>query len=87
MEHLPDPQGVIKRLVPYLKESGQLLCSIPNLLYREVIANLLCGTFEYQDEGILDRTHVRFFTWSSIEKLMRDCGLKITERTCQGTGR
>lgn len=87
VEHLPDPQGVIKRLVPYLKESGQLLCSIPNLLYREVIANLLCGTFEYQDEGILDRTHVRFFTWSSIEKLMRDCGLKITEKKVSGHAR
>lgn len=87
VEHLSYPQGVIKRLRPYLRKNGKLLCSIPNLLYREVIANLLCGKFEYEDEGILDRTHVRFFTWSSIEKMMEECGFRIIETKVSGHAR
>lgn len=84
VEHLLDPQAVIGKLTPYLKANGKLLCSIPNILYREVIANLLCGRFEYEDEGILDRTHVRFFTRDSIEKLMWRCGLKVSEMQVSG---
>lgn len=77
LEHLYDPKAVLERMKPYLKENGQFICSIPNLMNESVILSLLKGEFEYTEAGILDRTHIRFFTLNSIVRMMRACGLKI----------
>ncbi|MDE6608271.1 MAG: methyltransferase domain-containing protein [Lachnospiraceae bacterium] len=77
LEHLYDPTKCLKRLVPYLKDDGFILCSIPNIMHMSVIVSLLRGKFEYQDKGILDRTHLRFFTLESIIKMLWECGLRI----------
>ncbi len=79
LEHLRDPEKMLKRLAPYLKENGKYLCSVPNILNKHVISNLLMGELEYQDAGILDRTHLRFFTLDSITKAFKRCGFEIAQ--------
>lgn len=82
LEHLFDPEKTVKRLMPYLKKTGKFLFSIPNAMHKSVLLPLLQGNLDYQDEGILDRTHIRFFTLDSIHKLMAKCNLKIEKLSC-----
>lgn len=77
LEHLHEPEKVIKRLIPYLKKDGAFLCSIPNIMHISAFLPLLRGQMDYQDSGILDRAHLRFFTLDSIVKLFQRCGLTI----------
>ena len=79
LEHLYDPETVLKKLKSYLRAGGQFLCSIPNVMHTSVILQLLKGEFQYQDAGILDRTHIRFFTWVSILGMLERCGLELTD--------
>jgi 2-polyprenyl-3-methyl-5-hydroxy-6-metoxy-1,4-benzoquinol methylase len=79
IEHLVDPWTALTRLRGVLKDSGWLVASIPNVRHRFVIGELLRGKFEYRSEGILDKTHVRFFTFDTIVKLMADCRLTIEQ--------
>lgn len=81
LEHLFDPEAILKKLTPFLKENGRFLCSIPNIMHESVIRALLKGEFNYKDQGILDRTHIRFFTLDSIVKMLKACGLKIENLT------
>ena len=71
IEHLHNPEETLARLIPYLKKDGSFLCSIPNLMHMSVISPLLQGRFDYTEAGILDKTHLRFFTLDSIVKLFQ----------------
>jgi len=62
LEHLPRPTAVLDSCRTLLADDGRLLLSIPNVAYSGLIAELLAGEFRYRTEGLLDRTHVRFFT-------------------------
>ena len=66
LEHLNDPEGVIRRLLPLIKRSGILLACIPNVQHWSVIVNLLSGRWPQEKSGIFDRTHIRWFTKDSI---------------------
>lgn len=77
LEHLYDPEKFLKRMIPYLKDDGAFLCSIPNFLHTSALLPLLQGKFDYEDNSILDRTHLRFFTLESILKMLKRCGLKM----------
>ncbi|MBL8025202.1 MAG: class I SAM-dependent methyltransferase [Fibrobacteres bacterium] len=74
LEHLVDPWSVLADLKNRLSPTGALIASIPNIRNRLVIANLLSGVFDYHDEGVLDRTHLRFFTFNSILSLFTKAG-------------
>ncbi|RMA60497.1 methyltransferase family protein [Acidovorax sp. 100] len=74
LEHLQKPEDVLQRLSEFLAPMGQLLISVPNIAYAGVLAAMRGGVFDYSDKGQLDRTHVRFFTKRSIEKVLLDCG-------------
>lgn len=79
LEHLYDPKLALNKAKLLINPSGSILISIPNIRnFRVLIPLLFLGRFEYQDEGLLDRTHLRFFTRSSIVKLLRECGLEVT---------
>lgn len=69
LEHLRDPETAIERLKKYLKSQGKIIASIPNLMNISVIVPLLQGDFTYQDEGLLDRTHIHFFTKNEIIRM------------------
>ncbi|MBF0096678.1 MAG: methyltransferase domain-containing protein [Magnetococcales bacterium] len=75
LEHLYHPLQAIERMKQYLKPEGFILCSIPNAQNYQIISSLLCGNFQYQDGGLLDRTHIRFFTYANMFKLLLDAGL------------
>ena len=74
LEHLREPDQVLKALADLLQPMGRLVISLPNIAYAGVVAALRAGVFDYADKGLLDRTHMRFFTRRSIEQLLMDCG-------------
>ncbi len=76
LEHLVDPWLVVKRLTDLLKPGGCLIASIPNVKHHSVIRPLLLGgKWNYSDLGVLDKTHLRFFTRSSAIELVQSGGL------------
>lgn len=76
LEHLKDPQKVLHRLKPMLKPKCKLIAVVPNVAYRGVVLSLLHGQFSYSDLGILDDTHLRFFTKDSLVTLLRNGGFE-----------
>jgi 2-polyprenyl-3-methyl-5-hydroxy-6-metoxy-1,4-benzoquinol methylase len=85
LEHLVDPWAVIKKLDPLLKPGGAIVASIPNVRFYKVPLQLLFkGRWEYKNEGILDRTHLRFFTFESARKLLEVSGLKVDQVLYRG---
>jgi O-antigen biosynthesis protein len=69
LEHLKDPWEILKTYAKFLKPKGSIICSIPNIVHTEVLIPLLKSDWHYVDEGILDRTHLRFFTPNSVHSL------------------
>jgi 2-polyprenyl-3-methyl-5-hydroxy-6-metoxy-1,4-benzoquinol methylase len=85
LEHLLDPWAVINTLYKLLKPGGVIIASIPNVRFYKVSIGLLFkGLWEYKDEGILDRTHLRFFTYKSAKDLMECSGLKVNMTIYRG---
>lgn len=82
LEHLRDPGMTLRQLNGWLVDGGELIVSIPNVGHAGVIAQLLVGSFDYRETGILDRTHLRFFTWMTFEKLLNEQGFEAVEREC-----
>lgn len=83
LEHCVDPWSVLADLVQYLKPQGKLIISIPNIRHWSVSLSLVFkGEWCYQEEGLLDRTHLRFFTRKSLDLLITDSGLKMLR--CSG---
>lgn len=78
LEHLKDPWITVQRLNILLKPGGRWIISVPNVRnYRLVLDLLLKGNFDYVDAGILDRTHLRFFTRKSIGEMIVATGARI----------
>lgn len=77
LEHLLDPWSVLKRHADLLSPNGKMIASVPNVQNWSVILDLLRGNWTYGDSGLLDRTHLRFFTLSSILSMFQDAGLVI----------
>lgn len=76
LEHLPDPVPVLRRARALLRQpSGTLVLSLPNIRHLSVLFGLIVrGDWEYQPAGILDRTHLRFFTTKSARRLLTETG-------------
>ncbi|MBI4588460.1 MAG: class I SAM-dependent methyltransferase [Candidatus Rokubacteria bacterium] len=79
LEHLSDPARVLSSLNQSLKEDGIVIVSVPNVAHLWVRLQLLLGRFDYADRGILDRTHLRFFTRRSFLRFLGDSKLKVIE--------
>lgn len=79
LEHLRDPAAVLRRCLPALKESGKIIVSVPNIANWIIRLSLLFGKFDYMDRGILDRTHLRFFTSRSVRQLMKEASCEVQE--------
>lgn len=79
LEHLVDPWGVLRESRRMLKKGGSIIILIPNVAAWHVRKDLFFkGIFEYEDVGILDRTHLRFFTLNSARALVEEAGYRIT---------
>ncbi|MFT4577582.1 MAG: spore maturation protein CgeB/tetratricopeptide (TPR) repeat protein [Nitrospinales bacterium] len=79
LEHLVNPLDVLKKVSKLLKKDGTIIMSIPNVQFYGVVNQLIEGNWTYQKEGILDETHLRFFTFKEIEKLVKEAGLSIQQ--------
>ena len=79
IEHLKDPLGALRRLRPFLRDGGRFVISIPNVAHGSVRLALLSGRFEYRPWGLLDSTHLRFFTRETFERLLEEAGLDLVE--------
>lgn len=79
LEHLIDPWRLLREHNLLLGPGGAIICSIPNVRYYKHMKKLLLrGEWEYREKGILDRTHLRFFTVKSIRAMVEDAGFEIT---------
>ena len=81
LEHLYNPKNVLKKVKKFLKSTGNVLISIPNIAHNSVIIELLNNNFNYTEVGLLDNTHIRFFTYNSLLKLFEECGFKVAFET------
>jgi SAM-dependent methyltransferase len=79
LEHLSDPLATLVCLNRSLAPDGRVIASVPNVAHLWVRLSLLTGRFDYADRGILDRTHLRFFTRRTFLALLRDAGLAVDE--------
>ena len=80
LEHLVNPWGLLDRLRTFLAPRAQVLTSIPNVRNLTVTANLLLGgRFEYEERGLLDVTHLRFFTLESMRRMFQETGYVVDE--------
>ncbi|SDZ74217.1 methionine biosynthesis protein MetW [Thiothrix caldifontis] len=79
LEHLKHPESLLRRLKPLLLDEGQVLISIPNIAHASVRLELLNGHFDYEPAGILDDTHLKFFTVESVQALLADAGFAVNE--------
>ncbi|MDP3788857.1 MAG: class I SAM-dependent methyltransferase [Candidatus Omnitrophota bacterium] len=87
LEHLKNPWQVLKEHASYLKKGGCCILSMPNISHYSIIEGLLRDKWDYKDSGILDNTHLRFFTINGIRKMLNDAGYIIEDekRYIQGS--
>ncbi len=79
LEHLRDPLPPLRQARNLLKPGGYIVVSVPNVSHGDVRMSLLLGRFPYGNLGLLDTTHLRFYTRSSLRELLADAGLVATE--------
>ncbi len=79
LEHLRDPATVLRDALKLLAPDGSVVVSVPNMAHADVRLALLEGQVNYADWGLLDRTHLRWFTRDSLERFLSDAGLEVTE--------
>ncbi|MFT0533283.1 class I SAM-dependent methyltransferase [Castellaniella hirudinis] len=86
LEHLHDPLACLRQLRRLLSPRGHLIVSVPNIAHSGVLAALLCDAFPYRDTGLLDRTHVHFFTRDSLRQMLLQAGFAVTQASTADTG-
>jgi O-antigen biosynthesis protein len=79
LEHLKQPGDVLERIRPFLSRRGRVIASIPNIAHGSVRLALLAGEFRYRELGLLDSTHLRFFTRDGVHDLFEGAGFVITK--------
>lgn len=79
LEHLVNPWGVLNKFASVLTQNGCIIVSLPNVAHPFVTNNLQRGIFRYEPAGLLDITHLRFFTKTSIFQMFYGAGLKVVK--------
>lgn len=80
LEHLRRPEQVLEPLRrDFVRDDGQLVISVPNAAHQALVAELLSGNLDYTTTGLIDATHLRWFTRRSITELLERCGFLVTE--------
>lgn len=79
LEHLRNPQACLQTLRALLPADGQLVVSVPSLANSGVLAGLLLNRFDYCDVGLLDRTHIHFFTVATLGEALVQAGFEVTD--------
>jgi SAM-dependent methyltransferase len=76
LEHVRDPERLLREMINRLAPGGTIIASVPNISHWYSRGRIALGLFNYDQRGILDRTHLRFFTRRSFLKLAGECGLE-----------
>jgi SAM-dependent methyltransferase len=79
LEHLRDPERMLRRVRPLLRPDGRLVLTTPNVANWAIRLGLLFGRWRYTDRGILDRTHVHLFTLRTLHETLTRAGFRIVE--------
>jgi SAM-dependent methyltransferase len=82
IEHMAHPEEFVSELLPMLEPGATILLSVPNVAHWSVRLPLLFGSFRYTERGILDKTHLRFFTRSSLRAFLKGIGRLSISREC-----
>lgn len=77
LEHLRDPWALLRRIRAAIPADGHVVACIPNAQHWSVQARLACGELRYEDSGLLDRTHLRWFTRITIFEMFQQCGFRV----------
>ena len=77
LEHLYDPQAVLKKAAALLCEGGTILASIPNVAHGDILVNLWDGKWNYTNVGLLDQTHIRFFAKNNLKDCWESAGFSM----------
>ena len=77
LEHLKNPEKILNNLTKLLKPKGRIIASIPNFLHFSIKIKILTDKWKYENYGLLDKTHLRFFSYDSIKKLFNSSHLHI----------
>ena len=80
LEHLRDPWKTLGQAASLLKPEGSIWISVPNIGHNGILIELLNGRFDYREIGLMDNTHLRFFTARSLAQMVERAGLKIARR-------
>lgn len=81
LEHLKNPQCVLKDAKRWLKDDGRIVCCLPNIRHWRIAWKLIFGgDWRYEQHGIMDQTHLRFFTVRSFSRLLEESGYKIEKK-------
>lgn len=84
LEHTADPEDLLQRAIPLLASGGTVIVSLPNVVSLMARMRLMFGLWRYEDAGIFDRTHLRFFTIRSGRELVRSGGLEVRRQAFVG---
>jgi len=79
LEHLREPAALLRRVRPLVAEGGSVVASIQNIAHASVRLALLGGSWRYREQGLLDETHLRFFTREGVQDLFESSGYVITQ--------
>lgn len=79
LEHLHDPVATLRRLAPMLRPGGRAFVDLPNVAHWGVRLRLLRGRWDYEDGGILDRTHLRFYTHKTAREMLDQADFEVLE--------
>lgn len=86
LEHLKSPETLLEAAKPLLAPGARVIVSLPNVAHWQVRLRLLGGRFDYDDYGIMDRTHLRFFTVDTGRALLEDSGYHVEQLHIAGSG-
>ena len=81
LEHLADPTELLLLCHRVLRPGGSVVVSVPNVAHWAIRTSLLRGRFDYAAWGPMDATHLRWFTWKSLDLLLTTAGFSVTDRT------
>lgn len=81
LEHVSDPEAIVRRYLPYLAPEGRVVVSVPNMRFYLVLLRLVADRWAYTDSGVRDRTHLRIFTRRSLEAMLDSLDLRVERFT------
>lgn len=82
LEHLREPQAVLAKMRRFLKPTGSVLLSVPNVAHGDIIMNLMCDQFTYTPTGLLDNTHIHLFARKNLHEMIQSAGYHLYKESC-----